>query len=201
LDFAFAGAILIALSQLFSPLVATTYPAFFGLDASDYRLEFENTYITLSNKSPSNNLTVAENAFGEVKVSVQNNTFQNKIIATNKNRYFKHNKKIFLDIAVADRHDGITASLTRPVIEIDQSSNLTIKFKDDPSPGLYRIKVLGKDEDGTIREAMMVIGIPESPGEDKIYFIPAGELEFTIKPIIGSSRTIFLPCEPCESCA
>jgi hypothetical protein len=172
LDFAFAGAILIALSQLFSPLVATMYPAVFGLDASDYRLEFENTYIILSNNSSPNNQTIAETDYGDVIVYVNNNTFYNKITANNKNRYFKHNKKIFLEIIVSDGRDNIMASLTRPVIEIDQSSNLTIRFKDDPSPGLYRISVRGTDEDLTVRVAMMVIGIPENLGEDVIYFTP-----------------------------
>lgn len=44
IDLVFVGAILLAISQLFGPLVASTYPMIFGPDASDYRLEFEHIY-------------------------------------------------------------------------------------------------------------------------------------------------------------
>lgn len=44
IDIIFAGAILVALSQLFGPLVATTYPIILGPDASDYRISFESIY-------------------------------------------------------------------------------------------------------------------------------------------------------------
>jgi hypothetical protein len=183
-DVAFAGTVLIALSQLFAPLVATTYPVIFGQDASDYRLQFDNTYIIPFYNFSSNNSSSAETAadlamdYDEVRVIVRNNTFYNNINVININQFIKYDKKIFLDIIVADEPAGIIVSLTRPVIEINQSSNLTIKFKDYPLPGLYRIRVRGTGEDGKIREAMMVIGIPETLGDDVIYFNPREDVKF-----------------------
>lgn len=54
---------------------------------------------------------------------------------------------------------SVVASISRPVIKVGQSSDLTIRFMNSPYPGLYPIKVRGIGGDGKIREAMMIIGI------------------------------------------
>ena len=100
LDIVFVGAILIALSQLFGPLVASTYPIIFGQDASDYRLKFDNEYINTSCNYASNNLSMAKTTAGfdqyyngaKAQFS-DNNTFYNRITAINMNPFVKYNEK------------------------------------------------------------------------------------------------------------
>jgi hypothetical protein len=166
LNIVFVGTVLIALSQLFGPLVASTYPIICGTDASDYSLSFDNVYINLSYNSTSGNYSVsaAKDSSGHFYGNKEDTSmplgsdilFNNRIVAINSNPLISYNNQIFLSII---EPDGIITSLSNPVIEVGRGSNLTIKFMSKPYPGTYQIKVRGTGGDGKIREAMMVIGI------------------------------------------
>lgn len=181
IDLVFVGAILLAISQLSGPFVASTYPMIFGPDASDYRLELQSVYINISDNSTFSDLDISESTAGSDqhydeadRKTPDNYTFYNKITAVNANRFIKYDKNIFLYASPSDRSGNMIIGLFNPVINVDENSILMIRFKDKPSPGIYRVKIRGNGEDGKIRDAEMAIRIPNAPGEevvnDAIYF-------------------------------
>jgi len=175
IDLVFVGAILLAISQLSGPFVASTYPMIFGPDASDYRLELQSVYINISDNSTFSDLDISESTAGSDQYydeadrkTPDNHTFYNKITAVNANRFIKYDKNIFLYASTSDRSDNMIIGLFNPVINVDENSILMIRFNDKPSPGIYRVKIRGKGEDGKIREAEMAIRIPNAPGEEVV---------------------------------
>ena len=165
IDIIFAGVILVALSQLFGPLVATTYPIILGPDASDYRISFESIYYNISHNNTANNYTISatSDSLGEDYHVIETSTpiesdfvIHNKILATNLNPLMNFEDHIFLSIY---NPGEIRTFLSRPIIKVNQSADLIIQFIDSPINNLYPITVRGISEDGRIREAMMVIAI------------------------------------------
>ena len=167
LNIVFVGTVLIALSQLFGPLVATTYPIICGPDSSDYDLLFNSVYINISYNSTSGNYSAAattdssDQFYGYKEETLiplgERFWINNGIIAVNSNPLMKYEDQIFLEIIFEP--DGVITSFSRPVIRVGQSSDLTIRFVNRPDPGLYPIRIRGIGGDGRIREAMMVVGI------------------------------------------
>lgn len=56
-DIIFAGAIIVALSQLFGPLFGASYPLILGPDASNYKLSFSSMYYNITYDEISENYT------------------------------------------------------------------------------------------------------------------------------------------------
>lgn len=166
LNILFVGSILIALSQLFGPLIASTYPIVCGPDASDYHLLFDTVYLDISynNTTGTYKYMATTDSSGLVYDLTEETAIPfsdsiaiiNRITATNLNPLMSYDRQIFLSV---EPNNDFFTSLSRPVIMVDQSSILTIKFLKRPSPGTYTIKVIGESADGKMRQAMMVIGI------------------------------------------
>jgi len=194
LNIVFAGTILIALSQLFGPLFATTYPLICGPDACDYSLSSDWTYIDISYNNSTGNYSFEAKTDssgliydkGETTISiVENIVIYNTITAANSNPLLNYDDQIFLSIET--NNADISTSFSRPVIKVDQNSILDIKFVNKPHPGTYQIKVIGESGDGKKCEAiMMVIGIsiPIATGTEMIRYTYA-----TVDDYCGSVGT------------
>ena len=102
-DIIFAGAIIVALSQLFGPLFGASYPLILGPDASNYKLSFSSMYYNITYDeisenytftSTDNNGTIEDYHFhrGEL-IRIHTN-----ISAENKNPLMKYEDQIFLDL-------------------------------------------------------------------------------------------------------
>ena len=72
----------------------------------------------------------------------------------------KYEDQIFLNLIPPK---NVTASVARPVIKVDQSSDVVISLN-NPDPGTYPIKVQGIGADGKVRDAMTVIGVSSKIG-------------------------------------
>jgi hypothetical protein len=199
LNIAFAGTILIALSQLFGPLFAATYPLICGPDASDYSLSSDWIYIDVSYNNSTGNYSYERtidsagllyDSKKETPISILDSISINNIInATNLNPFMNYDNQIFLSVEAND--DVLLTSLSRPVIKVGQSSILNIEFMNKPYPGTYHIKVVGESGDGKKRKAMMVIGI-------SIPVIRSGSVGVYSGDSTGTSYT-FTPTRPTNS--
>jgi hypothetical protein len=164
LNIVLVGTLLIALSQLFGPLVGSTYPMVFGQEASDYKLSLESVYCDISYNNSTNNykLTATTDSAGmfydrkeesNVSIYADDVYFINRIDAINLNPFVKYDSQIFLSVI----ESNFDTCLTRPVIKVGQSSDLYILL--DQPPGTYKIKLRGEGQDGKICDTMMIIRI------------------------------------------
>ena len=165
-DIIFAGAIIVALSQLFGPLFSASYPLILGPDASNYKLSFSSMYYNITYDEISENYTFisTDNSNGTIEdyhfqrgelISIHTN-----ISAENKNPLMKYEDQIFLDLVPPA---NVTASIARPVIMVGQSSDVIIGLY-NPNPGSYPIKVRGIGADGKMRDAMTVVAVSSKIG-------------------------------------
>ncbi len=200
-DIIFAGAIIVALSQLFGPLFGASYPLILGPDASNYKLSFSSMYYNITYDeisenytftSTDNNGTIEDYHFhrGEL-IRIHTN-----ISAENKNPLMKYEDQIFLDLVPPA---NVTASIARPVIMVGQSSDVIIGLY-DPNPGSYPIKVHGIGADGKTRDAMTVVAVSSKIGTRS--YVPSGAI--SIEKFIqlwGNSTcgAISLDWQPCEN--
>jgi hypothetical protein len=144
-DILFAGTVMLALSQLFGPLFAASYPLVLGPDASDYSLSFQSMYLNLSYNSTSGNYTIMSTTdssgeyygyINESKIRVGDKFYiDNTIFANNLNPFMSYDNQIFLNITPPY---GVTVFLSRPVINVGQRSDIIVEFtKIIPDPGPY----------------------------------------------------------------
>ena len=165
LNIVFVGTILIALSQLFGPLIASTYPMVFGPDASDYRLSSKFVYCNISyNKSAGNYTFIATTDSSgmvydyeeETNISIRDCIkITNKIYTMSLNPFMDYDNQILLTVVDSDIDDSDFGTyLSRPVLRVGQSSEFTI-FLYRPPPNTYVIKLRGIGEDGKLRDTMM----------------------------------------------
>ena len=168
-DIIFAGTIILALSQLFGPLFGASYPLILGPEACDYSLSFSSMYYNVTYDYATDNYTfTSTDISGQHYGPMKDNHYQKgerifihtNILADNLNPLMKYEVQIFLDLKPPK---NVTASVARPVIKVDQSSDVLISL-DNPDPGTYPIKVQGVGADGKVREAMTVIGVSSKIG-------------------------------------
>ena len=200
-DIIFAGAIIVALSQLFGPLFGASYPLILGPDASNYKLSFSSMYYNITYDeisenytftSTDNNGTIEDYHFhrGEL-IRIHTN-----ISAESKNPLMKYDDQIFLDLVPPA---NVTASIARPVIIVGQSSDVIIGLY-NPNPGSYPIKVHGIGADGKTRDAMTVVAVSCKIGTRS--YVPSGvfKIEKSIQRWGNStSASISVDWQPCEN--
>ncbi|MGV8128113.1 MAG: hypothetical protein ACP5PV_13025 [Methanothrix sp.] len=176
-DIIFAGTIIISLSQLFGPLFGASYPLILGPDASSYSLSFSSMYFNISYNDTSKNYTFTSTDISGLHYGPMKDNYSQKdglifihtnISAANSNPLMKYEDQIFLDLILPA---NVTASISRPVIMVGQSSDVVIRL-DNPNPGIYPIKLHGIGASGKTYDAMTVIGV--SSEIEKRFYVPIG---------------------------
>jgi hypothetical protein len=175
-DIIFAGTIIISLSQLFGPLFGASYPLILGPDASDYSLSFSSMYYNITYNHTSKNYTFTSTDISGLHYGPMKDNYSQKgelilihtnISAVNSNPLMKYEDQIFLDLLLPS---NVTASISRPVIMVGQSSDVVISL-DNPNPGIYPIKVRGIGANGKTRDAMTAIGVSSEIGTR--FYVPS----------------------------
>lgn len=172
-DIIFAGATIVALSQLFGPLFGASYPLILGPDASNYKLSFSSMYYNITYDEISENYTFTST---DNNGTIEDYHFQRgelirihtNLSAENRNPLMKYEDQIFLDLLPPA---NITASIARPVIMIGQSSDVIIDLY-NPNPGSYPIKVRGIGADGKTCDAMTIVAVSSKIGTRS--YVPSG---------------------------
>jgi hypothetical protein len=162
-DIISAGAIILALSTLFAPIVGEVYPFVFGPDASDFYLSAEPTYLKINYDCNSSIMSINDSSDIEgqkpshaAPMNLHNRTLRVKLYAYDVNPFITYDYQIRLN---ATPPGCINVTTSKPVIRTDMHSYIDIELNESMKPDVYSILFEGHGGDGKTRECMIVLEI------------------------------------------